>query len=264
MSGPIYNAVRGRASVGGSTAVRTVSPTGSAFSGTTANTITKGDLRDATKHRKGFAIFTAVLFAVAFIFLLLLNIGNVSNTKVINEWYFFKIDISKIVPKGNNGQPGNAKSVGLRDFYQVGLWGFCEGYNDLGITRCSKPILMYWFNPVQIMVDEVLNGASGKLCLNLHSCSVLRSIQSPSPKTSSITSTPCVASRTSCSAASSPAPSLRSSPSFSVRLRSTPASPPFPSPFSPLPPRWPRFSLPPLPRPCGPSCVATSSNPQEI
>ena len=163
MTGPIYNAVRRSNGSTGSTAVRTVSPTGSNFSGTTANTISRADLKDATRHRKGFAVFTAFLFGVALIFLLLINIGNVSNVKVLNDLWFFKIDVSKIVPAGgaNGGQARSAQSVGLRDFYQVGLWNFCEGYHDKGITQCSKPVLMYWFNPVQIMVDEVLKGESG-------------------------------------------------------------------------------------------------------
>ena len=161
MTGPIYNAVR-RSNGSDSTAVRTVSPTGSNFSGTTANTISRADLKDATRHRKGFAVFTAFLFAVALIFLLLINIANVANVRVLNDLWFFKIDVSKIVPAQNGSQPQSAQSVGLRDFYQVGLWNFCEGYHDKGITQCSKPVLMYWFNPVQIMVDEVLKGDTGK------------------------------------------------------------------------------------------------------
>ena len=56
--------------------------------------------------------------------------------------------------------------TGLKDFYQVGLWNFCEGTKDKGITACSKPIVMYWFNPVQILVDEMLNGQNGESLLH--------------------------------------------------------------------------------------------------
>lgn len=28
-----------------------------------------------------------------------------------------------------------ARSLGLHDFYQVGLWNFCEGYNDECVAR---------------------------------------------------------------------------------------------------------------------------------
>jgi hypothetical protein len=63
------------------------------------------------------------------------------------------------------------------------LWNFCEGYNDefvpllplplplplelaqeltprRGITHCSKPKNLYWFNPVQIILGELLYGAT--------------------------------------------------------------------------------------------------------
>jgi len=53
-----------------------------------------------------------------------------------------------------------ARSLGLHDFYQVGLWNFCEGYNNEGITHCSKPKGLYWFNPVEILLNELLSGAT--------------------------------------------------------------------------------------------------------
>jgi len=53
-----------------------------------------------------------------------------------------------------------ARSLGLHDFYQVGLWNFCEGYNDEGITHCSAPQTLYWFNPVEILLNELLAGAT--------------------------------------------------------------------------------------------------------
>ncbi|KAH7356742.1 SUR7/PalI family-domain-containing protein [Rhexocercosporidium sp. MPI-PUGE-AT-0058] len=53
-----------------------------------------------------------------------------------------------------------ARSLGLHDFYQVGLWNFCEGYNDEGITYCSSPKSLYWFNPVEVLLNELLSGAT--------------------------------------------------------------------------------------------------------
>jgi hypothetical protein len=53
-----------------------------------------------------------------------------------------------------------ARSLGLHDFYQVGLWNFCEGYNNEGITHCSTPTSLYWFNPVEILLNELLAGAT--------------------------------------------------------------------------------------------------------
>ena len=124
----------------------------------------EGEIKSATKSRKVFAIFTAFLFFVCLIFLILVNIGNLSNHHVLGDLYFFKIDLSHIIPASTpNSQLINslARSIGLHDFYQVGLWNFCEGYDNVGITACSKPKTLYWFNPVQIILDELLEGSSG-------------------------------------------------------------------------------------------------------
>ena len=159
--GSIYNAVRASHSLG----IHQISPTQSAFSRSTINSITKSDLRDATRHRRGFAIFTSVLFGITTIFLLILQIGNVSNTRVLGDLFMFRIDVSNIIPSSGpstNTQNTAARSLGLHDFYQVGLWNFCEGYNDIGITACSTPSVMFWFNPVQLIQDELLAGATGR------------------------------------------------------------------------------------------------------
>ena len=170
MSGPIYNAVRHSQTIGNSTGVHQVSPTASTFSGTTVNSISKRDLKDATRHRKGFAVFTSFMFFVAMVLLVIVQIGNVSGMAGINNLWFFKIDVSKVIPVKGGGGSGNtdmARKLGLRDYYQVGMWNFCEGYNDQGITSCSKPTFFYWFNPVQILLEELLDGASGMLSLPL-------------------------------------------------------------------------------------------------
>ena len=142
------------------------SPTASTFSDPKAATyLTKADLRAGTKHRKRFAIATSVFFFIALVMLILVQIGNLSNNHVLGDLYFFKIDTTNIIlaDPGTNSklQDTIAESSGLHDFYQVGMWNFCEGYNDVGITACSKPALMYWFNPVQIILDELLNGKQG-------------------------------------------------------------------------------------------------------
>lgn len=90
-------------------------------------------------------------------------IGNVSNRPVVRQTYFLKMDLSNIVPLSVGSDVlvnSIARSIGLHDFYQVGLWGFCEGYDDTGITHCSKPESLYAFNPVQIILNELLSGAT--------------------------------------------------------------------------------------------------------
>ncbi|EAW22910.1 SUR7/PalI family protein [Aspergillus fischeri NRRL 181] len=108
-------------------------------------------------------IIRSLLYLIAWIFLLLVVIGNVSDKPVLRQIYFLKIDLSNIVPLSvPNAVLINsiARTIGLHDFYQVGLWGFCEGYMDSGITRCSKPKTLYWFNPVKIILSELLAGAT--------------------------------------------------------------------------------------------------------
>lgn len=101
---------------------------------------------------------------ISVIFLLLTVIGNINRNPVIRDTYFFKLDLANIIPvsAGSSIQLVNslARSLGLHDFYLVGMWNFCEGYNDEGVTFCSRPKTLYWFNPVEILLNELLAGAT--------------------------------------------------------------------------------------------------------
>lgn len=51
----------------------------------------------------------------------------------MRDLYFFKLDLTDILPLSvPNATLINsiARTLGLHDFYQVGLWNFCEGYKD--------------------------------------------------------------------------------------------------------------------------------------
>jgi hypothetical protein len=114
----------------------------------------------------------SLLYIIAWIFLVLVVIGNVANKPVLRSTYFLYLDLSNIIPLSvPNAVLINsiARSIGLHDFYQVGLWGFCEGYNDEGITACSKPKTLYAFNPVDIILNELLAGASSMFISILYS-----------------------------------------------------------------------------------------------
>jgi hypothetical protein len=128
--------------------------------------ITKHELHDATKHRKHVAIIVSVLYFVATVFLVLTNIGNVSTQKGLTRMYMFKLDVTNIVPAEIPDASlinSLARTLGLHDFYQVGMWNYCEGYNTDGVTQCSKPELLYWFNPVEIILNQLLAGATSTL-----------------------------------------------------------------------------------------------------
>ena len=108
----------------------------------------------------------AFLYLVAWIFLVLVVIGSVSDHPVVRNTYFLKINLANIIPISvPNATLLNsiARTIGLHDFYQVGLWNFCEGYENTGITRCSQPQALYSFNPVHILLNELLAGATSTL-----------------------------------------------------------------------------------------------------
>jgi hypothetical protein len=100
------------------------------------------------------------------VFLILVFLGNTHNTHPLTEIYFLKIDVSQVVPRSHpNAVLVNsiAKAVGLRDFYQVGLWNYCEGYQSKGITFCGTPKPLYSFDPMQILVSQLFQGATSQL-----------------------------------------------------------------------------------------------------
>jgi hypothetical protein len=108
-------------------------------------------------------IVTSIAYLLSVVFLILVEIGNINNKPVIRDSYFLKINLANIIPATvPNSVLINsiARTIGLHDFYQVGLWGFCEGYNDVGITYCSPPKTLYWFDPVEIILNELLAGAT--------------------------------------------------------------------------------------------------------
>lgn len=86
-----------------------------------------------SKSRRNSAAVAAFCYLLAVIFLILVLIGNIDDRAVINQTYFFKLDVSNVIPVSvPNAVLLNsvARSLGLHDFYQVGLWNFCQGYND--------------------------------------------------------------------------------------------------------------------------------------
>jgi hypothetical protein len=111
----------------------------------------------------GLRTLTAITYLLSVLFLILVEIGNINNKPVICDTYFLQIGLTNIIPESvPNSVLINsiARTIGLHDFYQVGLWGFCEGYNDVGITYCSPPKTFYWFDPVSIILNELLAGAT--------------------------------------------------------------------------------------------------------
>ena len=91
--------------------------------------------------------------------------GTNSKSSILNKIYFISIDLADVIPTSvPNASIINsiAQTLGLHDFYNVSLWGYCEGYFGQGVTDCSKNEALYWFDPVKIILGELLVGATSK------------------------------------------------------------------------------------------------------
>ncbi|UPL01221.1 hypothetical protein LCI18_012155 [Fusarium solani-melongenae] len=114
------------------------------------------------QHRRNTAVAASTLYFLSIPFLILVIIGNTHINSTLNDIYFLQLDVSQVIPisvENSNLLNSVARSLGLHDFYQFGLWNFCEGYLNEGVTFCSEPKQFYWFNPVEIIVGELLAGA---------------------------------------------------------------------------------------------------------
>ncbi|PMD56776.1 uncharacterized protein K444DRAFT_615190 [Hyaloscypha bicolor E] len=134
---------------------RTLTPNGTYIPGI--------NVKLATKTRKNWILLSSHFFFISVIFLILVEIGNINDKAVIRNTYFFTLNLTNIIPSSAGDITlvnSLARSLGLHDFYQVGLWNFCEGYNDEGITYCSPTQTLYWFNPIEILLNELLAGAT--------------------------------------------------------------------------------------------------------
>ncbi|GFP56222.1 hypothetical protein ACSS6W_006456 [Trichoderma asperelloides] len=108
------------------------------------------------------ATIAGISYFITIPFLILVLIGNTHINPILDDIFFFKLDVSHIIPisvENSNLLNSVARSLGLHDFYQVGVWSYCEGYNDEGVTFCSRPKSFFWFNPVEVLVGELLAGA---------------------------------------------------------------------------------------------------------
>lgn len=126
-------------------------------------------VKRATRTRLIFALLTSFFLLITVIFLILVEIGDTYIQPVLTSIWFIKLDLSNIVPASVPDAVllnTIAQTLGLHDFYTVGLWNFCEGYLGEGTTYCSHPEALYWFNPVQILLDELLAGATSMFTMS--------------------------------------------------------------------------------------------------
>jgi len=163
-----------KAKLGDSEPISETSPTRAGYSIETDRTLThhgdemsKTQLRRATRTRKIWSLLSAFFLLISVVFLILVEVGNTKVGKILSNIYFIRLDLSNIVPSSvPAGSFTNtiAQTLGLHDYYQVGLWNYCEGNKGSGITDCAKTQTLYWFNPVEILLSQLLAGATSKSC----------------------------------------------------------------------------------------------------
>jgi hypothetical protein len=151
---------------------RDVSPDARVPSEETDRTLTPGidgpskaQVKRATRTRMTWALISSFFLLLTVIFLILVEVGSTGTGSVKASIYFININLTNIFPESVPDAAiinSIAQTIGLHDFYRVGLWGYCQGYNGQGITSCSKPETLYWFNPVQIIISQLLAGATSR------------------------------------------------------------------------------------------------------
>ena len=122
-------------------------------------------IKRATRTRYIWALLSAFLLLLTVIFLILVEVGNIGDRAVSRDTYFITIDLSHIVPVSVPNSfliNSIAQTLGLNDYYRVGLWNYCAGNVGEGLQFCSKPTTLWWFNPVEIIQSQLLAGASSK------------------------------------------------------------------------------------------------------
>ncbi|KAI9790685.1 MAG: hypothetical protein M1833_001774 [Piccolia ochrophora] len=134
-----------------------------------------GPKRDAPKRdselarrREGasgqdFNRLSAICFLISTVFLGLVLVGNTRGLPLLDSIYFVRLDLTDVLPQTiskNRLVNFVARTAGLHDYYQVGLWNYCGGYNDKGITSCSSPANLYWDNPVEKLLSKIVAGVS--------------------------------------------------------------------------------------------------------
>lgn len=109
---------------------------------------------------------------VSLVSITLVPLGNTHLSPELDKIYFLKADSTSPFPK-KDPKPGEMimkhittiNGAKLPHFYQVGLWNYCEGYQDTGITYYSKPVITNSVNPVEVVISKALPVGYGKLLL---------------------------------------------------------------------------------------------------
>lgn len=95
--------------------------------------------------------------------------GSTNTSKTSTGIYLFRFNLTILFD--DSTVPGTnatdvawshalTESLGLSNYYQSGLWGYCEGDSTSAFSSCSRPQAFYWFNPVGILFSELLSSST--------------------------------------------------------------------------------------------------------
>ncbi|KAI0107264.1 SUR7/PalI family-domain-containing protein [Nemania sp. FL0031] len=114
--------------------------------------------------RRNAIILSCLFYLSALVLLILVEMGNTQKNETLGNIFLFRLDLTNVlarsVPSGVTSHDSIARSTGLRGFYQAGLWNFCEGYKDTGFSSCSKPSISFWFDPTEVLPQDIVKGAN--------------------------------------------------------------------------------------------------------
>lgn len=106
------------------------------------------------------AIVPACLF-LTLIWLIMVEIGNTHDKDALRDIWFLKLDVSALYPSAENlGLTGSLgqdidETLGMYDFYTVGLWNYCGGMKKKGIVSCAPTHTLYWFDPIEVFAGQL-------------------------------------------------------------------------------------------------------------
>ncbi|KAJ8122448.1 hypothetical protein O1611_g9835 [Lasiodiplodia mahajangana] len=114
--------------------------------------------------RRNAIMLSCLVYLSALVLLVLVEMGNTQENETLGNIYLFRLDLTNVltrsVSSGVASHNSIARATGLRGFYQAGLWNFCEGYKDTGFSYCSKPSISFWFNPAEVLPQDIVKGAN--------------------------------------------------------------------------------------------------------
>ena len=100
-----------------------------------------GILRDAPVHRRNTTIVATIFYLITIPFLILVSIGNTHINSTLNDIYFFKLDVSQIIPI-SVAPPTRARPRMMRETRRPTLEPAVPREREVSVTFCARSARM--------------------------------------------------------------------------------------------------------------------------